>query len=120
METGVDIVKIERLKKYENDEKFLNKYFSKIEVEYILNKTKKLETLAGIFACKEAVLKALGLGIGRGIELKELVINHNDYGRPFVEVDAKIQFYLQNLGCSNISVSITHDGDYAIAYCALS
>lgn len=120
MEVGIDIVKIERLKKHENNEKFLNKYFAKTEIEYISKKTKKVVTLAGLYACKEAVLKALGLGIGRGVELKEIVVNHSNLGKPFIEIDAKIQYYLQNLGCSNIAVSISHDGDYAVAYCVIN
>ena len=117
MQTGVDIVKIDRLKSYENDEKFLNKYFTKTEIEYLSKKHNKLETLAGLYACKEAVLKALGIGISRGLELKEICISHTSLGMPFVEVDAKIMFHLNNIGAKEISVSISHDGEYAIAFC---
>ncbi len=120
METGVDIVKISRFEKYENDEKFLKKYFSSDEIKYILKKVKKVETMAGIFAAKEAVLKAFGIGIGYGMQLKEISINYTKSNKPFIEVDAKIQHYLNNLGCSSISISISHDGDYAVAFCVIN
>lgn len=119
MQNGVDIVQISRFEKlYENDS-FLNKYFSKSECEYIGKKNNKVQTIAGLYAIKEAVLKALGIGIGRGLDLKEIVINHDDNGAPFIEVDAKIQYYLNSKGCSNISVSNSHDGDYAVAFCVI-
>ena len=119
METGVDIVKISRLEKYQNDKKFLKKYFSGVEIDYISKKSNSLETMAGIYAAKEAVLKAFGIGIGAGVQLKELSINHTQTNKPFVEVDAKIQYYLNSLGCSEISISIAHDCDYAIAFCVI-
>ena len=119
METGVDIVKISRLEKYQNDEKFLKKYFSNAEIEYISKKANSLETMAGIYAAKEAVLKAFGIGIGAGIELREVSINHTKLNKPFVEVDAKVQHYLSGLSCAEISISISHDGDYAVAFCVI-
>ncbi len=120
MQTGVDIIKISRFEKLMQDDKFLNKYYSKIETEYINKKSNKIETIAGLYAAKEAVLKALGIGIGRGLDLKEIAINHDDNGAPFVEVDAKMQYYLNAKGCSNISVSISHDGEYAISFCVIN
>ena len=120
MQTGVDIVKIDRFKKIMQDDKFLNKYFSKIETEYINKKSNKNQTVAGLYAAKEAVLKALGIGIGMGLDLKEIVINHDDNGAPFVEIDAKMQYYLNTKGCSNISISISHDREYAISFCVIN
>ncbi len=119
MQTGIDIVKIDRLSKYQNDEKFLNKYFSKAEIEYIKSKQNVLQTLAGLYACKEAVLKAFGIGIGAGLDLKDILINHNKNGMPFVEIDAKFQYYLNCINCKEISVSISHDGEYVIANCVI-
>ena len=119
MQNGIDIVKIDRFEKLLENDSFLNKYFAKIECEYINQKNNKVETVAGLYAAKEAVLKALGIGIGRGLDLKEVVINHDDKGAPFVEIDAKIQYYLNSKGCSSISVSISHDADYAVAFCVI-
>ena len=122
MKTGVDIVEIKRLEKYVDDDKFLKKYFTISEIEYINNKRgeSKLQALAGLYASKEAVLKTFGIGIGRGLELKEICINHDEFGQPFVEVDAKIQHYLNINGCSEIAVSISHEKEYAIAFCVIN
>lgn len=120
MECGVDIAKVERFKKHIEDESFLNKYYSKEEQEYISKKQNKAETLAGIFCAKEALLKALGIGIGGGLDLKDISILHNNFGKPVVDVTAKVFYYLQQKNCNDISISISHDGEYSIAFCVIS
>ena len=64
------------------------------------------EQLAGIFAAKEAVIKALELKVGRWREI-EIVKSKN--GRP------KIKLKRSNRQIINQDISISHDGDYAIA-----
>ena len=120
MQSGVDIVKVSRFEKDAQNEKFLKKYFTSSEVEYLLTKLNKTETLAGLFAAKEAVLKALGLGIGRGIDLIDINILHDIFGAPFVEITPKINFYLMQKNCCNIALSISHDDEYAIAFCVIN
>src|SRR5574344_2487999 len=120
IKNGIDIVKIERLAKYQNSKKFLEKYFSKNEIEYIENRFDKLSSLAGVFAVKEAFLKSLGLGIGAGLKLREVEVEHEKNGEPFIVMTPKIYFYLSNFGCSQVAVSISHDKDYAIAICTIS
>lgn len=120
MQNGVDIVQISRFEKLLQNDSFLKKYFNKIEWEYISQKNNKTETVSGLYAIKEAVLKSLGIGIGNGLDLKEIVINHDVNGAPFVEIDAKMQYYLSLKGCSNISVSTSHDGDYTVAFCVIN
>lgn len=119
MKNGVDITKIDRFNELVNNQSFLNKYFTENEMEYIKNKGNKPETLAGIFSAKEAVLKALGIGILNGLSLIDICISHNQNGAPYVEVDAKINYYMSLQGCSEISISISHDGEYAIAFCVI-
>ena len=120
MNCGVDIAKINRFENPAQNDKFFEKYFTDSEKEYVLKKLNKAETLAGLFCAKEAVLKALGLGVGSGINLKEVAILHSDLGMPYVDVNAKIFYYLQQKNCSEISLSISHDGEYAVAFCVIS
>ena len=120
MESGVDIVKIDRFEKHIDDLKFLNKNFSSAEQEYISKKQNKKETLAGLFCAKEALLKALGLGIGAGLDLRDISILHNEQGRPVVDITAKVFYYLNAKNCNQISISISHDGEYAVAFCVIS
>ena len=118
MECGIDIVEIKGFEKLLETESFLNKYFTAQEIEYINSKTNKAQTVAGLYACKEAVLKAFGIGIGGGIDLKEINILHQN-GRPKVEITAKIDYHLAELACNQLSVSISHDGEYATAICVI-
>lgn len=94
---GTDIVKISRIEKSINSPSFLQKVFTEGEREYC----KKAESFAGIFACKEAYFKAIGTGIL--LPLTDIEILHDDKGKPYIN------------GILNCDVSISHDGDYAIA-----
>lgn len=103
---GCDIVKIDRFSKLVQDEKFLDKYFTTNEKNYIFSKVNPAQTLAGIFAAKEAVLKALKIGIGGGVNLSDIEILHENSGSPYALI-----------GNDKFEVSISHDGDYAMAVC---
>lgn len=65
-----------------------------------------LEHLAGIFAAKEAALKALGMSAGQWLLVH---VTHDSSGAPRLEVD------LSAIQSKELSVSISHDGDYALA-----
>ena len=122
MRTGIDITRTKRFKKFLKNEKFLNKVFTEKEIEHILqNKTEigKLERLAGKFCAKEAILKALGTGIGNGIKLKEIEILSDENLRPkvFLYSNAKQKFAVLKL--NEIDISISHDAGMAIAICVV-
>ena len=79
---GIDVVDIGEI-----DEKKLTRILSPIEKEYLdksTNSDRRREVMAGIFACKEAVFKALECD-SLGLEiLKDIVIDHEQNGRPYV------------------------------------
>lgn len=117
---GCDIVKISRFENLTEKAEFLDKYFTKSEQDYINSKTQKAQTLAGLFAIKEAFLKALKLGIGAGLNLKQIEILHDNNGAPFINYTPEINYYLSKKCFRDVSVSTSHDGDYAFAVCQLS
>ena len=122
MRTGIDITRIKRFKKFLKNEKFLNKVFTEKEIEHILqNKTEigKLERLAGKFCAKEAILKALGTGIGNGIKLKEIEILSDENLRPKVFLYSKAKQKFAVLKLNEIDISISHDAGMAIAICVV-
>lgn len=120
MEVGIDIAKIDRFEKLAEDERFLNKVYSLLEIDYINQKNQnKANTMAGLYCAKEAVLKALGIGINGEISLKEISIVHNDNGKPYIELNDKILSYLNKLNLKEIKISISHDGEYAISECII-
>ena len=101
---GIDIVKIDRFKDLVNNETFMNKNFNENEIKYINN---NIQTLAGLYAAKEAFLKALKKGINN-YSLKDIEIVHDDNKAPSF-------IFHNNFNIDNVSVSISHDGEYAIS-----
>lgn len=101
---GTDIVYIPRFERAmkRNTERFLDKLFLAQELEYSINP----EHLAGIFAAKEAVIKALSLPAGswHKIYIRKTKDNH-----PFVEI---VDDFFKG---ESMDLSISHDKDYAIA-----
>lgn len=114
---GCDIAQISRFNSLVCSDSFLKKYFTKNEIEYIFSKQDKAQTLAGLYACKEAILKALKIGIGGQIRLTSLEILHDKNGAPTLNCTPELNYYLSKINCAHIDISITHDGDYAFAVC---
>lgn len=118
---GTDIVATER---FENKEPhFYEKIFTANEIEYIQKKQYKQNTVAGLFAAKEALLKALGTGIGGGFWLTDVEILHNEQNAPYYSINEKILRYI-NIKTNktlepcniNMQLSISHDLLYASAF----
>lgn len=115
---GTDIVKVERINKIINrTSTFLDGAFTKEEISYFNNKKNNIESIAGTFAAKEAVSKALGTGF-RGFGLKDIEIIRNEYGKPEVKLSDKI-VELFELTDYKIHLSISHSSDDAIAFVVL-
>ena len=108
LSNGIDLVKIDRFEDLKKDDKFMYKIFTEKEIKYIKFRDWNTATIAGIFAAKEACLKALKKGID-ACPLKDIEISH-DNDVPFIIFHNNI-----NKSFSNVSLSISHDGDYAIA-----
>lgn len=120
MLVGIDIVDVNRFDKHIENEKFLNKYFTEYECRYIFTRPNPIETLAGLYASKEAFLKALGVGIGGGINIKDIEINHEDSGRPYIKIiGEKAQKVFDNFNVKNIDLSISHTSTVSTAICIL-
>lgn len=113
---GVDIVEIRRISeaigKHAN---FIDKMFSKNEIEYLKSRNLRAEFVAGRFAAKEAVSKALGTGFS-GFEFKDIEIDRTAAGKPIVVLKGKARLIAQKYGNYKIHVSISHGVDSAIAY----
>ena len=94
---GTDIVNIKRmensLKKY--GFKFKNKIFSKSEITYCEKKKNSSAFYAKRFAAKEALSKALGTGIRKGVNLKNIEISNNIHGKPSILLKGKVANYLR-------------------------
>lgn len=111
---GVDIVKIERFKKSAESPHFLKRVFTDYEQEYLSKKGP--ETMAGLFAAKEAVVKALGTGFA-GFWPCEIEIMHCKSGKPYAVLHGKAKDMLA--GSFTINISISHNETDAIAFAVI-
>lgn len=126
---GIDIVKIKRISEACKNQRFLKKILNEKEIEYVLTKSPlKTEggfsfqdmTVAGLFASKEAILKALMIGMTSGLGFKEITIGHEVSGAPKVMLSKKLEKVLFSLNKTQVFVSIAHDGEYATAIATLN
>lgn len=120
MLVGIDVLDVVRMEKFVQNEHFLEKYFTPYEIEYVSKNYRQTLSLAGIYSAKEAFLKALGIGIGGGINLNDIEINHEDSGKPYLHVlSSKAQIMLKTMNVSNIQISISHADEIATAICII-
>ncbi len=115
--TGIDIVNINRIRKIllERKTQFYKKIFTPKEIEYISKGGDKPETVAGIFAAKEAISKVLGTGIGM-VSWIDIEILHDEKGKPFVSLLNNGEVRKDEIGIETIDLSISHEEDYAMAF----
>tara|TARA_B110000014_G_scaffold259187_1_gene246538 strand:- start:548 stop:940 length:393 start_codon:yes stop_codon:yes gene_type:complete len=93
---GTDIVNIRRIDKAlkKNGKKFKNRIFSKNEIKYCEDKKYPSSYFAKRFAAKEAFSKALGIGIRKGVNLKDIEILNDNFGKPNVLLKGYVSKYL--------------------------
>jgi holo-[acyl-carrier protein] synthase len=115
MKIGTDIIQIERI------EKLIEKYGIKFKQRYLCEKeitmAVKTNTLAGLWASKEAISKALGCGIGNDLSFHDIIIAKNDKGAPYFVLSEDAQ---KRHKIKDSSLSISHDGGFAIAVVAIT
>lgn len=111
---GIDIEEVERFKNL--SDKIINRVYTKSEVEYCNSKANPEMHFAGMWCCKEAVVKCLH---DLKFPVTEVEILHNPDGAPYVNPTAKIQKYLVEKNIKSIQVSISHTRTYATAIAML-
>jgi holo-[acyl-carrier protein] synthase len=115
---GCDIIEVDRIKARFNKQKSLmNMIFTESEISYIMQFKEPHERIAGFFSAKESVAKALGTGISNNVNWKDIVIEHNTEGKPFVKL---INRLYSEYNIASIEISISHCQTHAIAYCYIS
>jgi len=114
MRIGTDIVQIDRISTScdKFGERFIERFLSKSEILL----AKKAESLAGFWAAKEAIAKALGCGIGEELSFHDIIIKKDSRGRPYFELSREAQSKHRII---QGSLSISHDGGFAIAVVVL-
>ncbi len=128
--TGIDLVETKRIKTLYEKKNFKKYFLTDSEIEMINNDAGKdaetgdkiipYNTIAGLFACKEAVAKALGVGFSLGWRYNEIEIKSGEIGAPYVVLHGKMKERFEFLKGKEISVSISHDSGFAVAVCVIN
>ena len=112
---GNDIIEIERIKKALMREGFIRKICTEKEIENLQKRGNREESYAGVFSAKEAIAKAIGIGV-RFYSLTDMEILNDDLGKPFVLISEKLDKIIkEKFGTYRIELSISHSKDYATA-----
>ena len=104
---GLDLCEISRMQALLDEGHSLRRMFTEAEQTYIRSKgAAAAQTMAGLFAAKEAILKALGTGMT--IPMTDIIITHTELGQPVVTLHGKAA----EMG-GTVMISITHEGGMA-------
>lgn len=112
---GIDIIEMDRVKRaVERHRGFVDRLFSREETDYFTRKGMAVSSIAGSFAAKEAVVKAMGTGF-TAFGWKDVIILRDSLGKPEVELRGGARRLCEDKGIERILVSISHGRDYAVA-----
>jgi holo-[acyl-carrier protein] synthase len=112
---GIDVVHVYRLKRWEKIPGLFQRFFHDDELRVALPKGEAgILSLAARFAAKEAFGKALGTGL-HGFSLKEISVMNDELGKPHFHLHGRAQESLEQLGGTNVFVSLSHERDNALA-----
>ncbi|MDR1948600.1 MAG: holo-ACP synthase [Spirochaetaceae bacterium] len=115
---GVDVVGIRRFTRWLAVPGLAERYFDPRELAAARSGGHTAFSLAARFAAKEAFGKALGIGL-RGIALKDIMVVNREKGAPELVVAGTARAALQKNGANRIFISLSHEGDTAIAMVVL-
>ncbi len=111
---GVDLISIARIERFL--ERFGDKALERFLTEEEIANVKRVESIAGLWAAKEAIAKALGCGIGSELGFHDIVISKTSKGAPTFRLTPQKEEYFK---IQDRSLSISHDGGFAIAVAAI-
>jgi len=115
--TGVDLCEVRRIKaameRY--GDRFTQRVYTEGEIAYCNRKANRYERYAARFAAKEAAMKAIGTGMRGGVRWRDFEVTNLRSGRPTMAFHGKAAEYAKRLGVANVSLSMTHTAEQAMA-----
>jgi holo-[acyl-carrier protein] synthase len=117
MQIGIDLVEVPRIAKALNrgNKGFLKTVYTPAEVDYIQQAHASDTRAAGMWAAKEAVVKAFGIGFSEGISFHDVEVRHAPTGQPYAVLAGKLRSWALGRSLQVLSTSISHTDRYAIA-----
>lgn len=116
---GVDIIELDRVRKAVEREAFIQKVYTAAEIDYCQSRGRSsVQSFAGRFAAKEAILKAFGTGLRNG-SMQDIEIVNDELGCPKVRLSGWFEGFAREKAVKKIWVSISHSKDSAVAQCVI-
>src|SRR4051812_47324704 len=115
--TGIDIAEVPRVAQAIErfGQRFLRRVFTEGEIRYCDSKANRIERYAARFAAKEAGMKALGTGWSHGVRWRDIEVLRQPGSRPTIRFHGRAAEVATRLGAQNVSLSLTHTTEQAIA-----
>ena len=123
LSAGVDIVELDRIERAV--ERYGVRFLARIYTpEEVTRYRDRLPELAARFAAKEAISKALGVGLNHisahGIGWQDVEVLPDALGKPIVRLSGRAQALAREQGLHQWSISLSHSRDYAVAFVVAS
>ena len=113
---GIDLVDIERFRRsLERTPSMRTRLFTDIELAYVAPKADPVPSLAARFAAREAVMKALGVGLG-SFSFHDVWVERAESGRPSLAFAGRAAELAAEAGVATWHLSLTHSDLMAAAY----
>lgn len=114
---GLDIAEIDRIEQVfmRRGSAILHRLYTPREVAYCERHKNKFERYAARFAAKEAAMKALGTGWRHGVRWRDIEVINAPSGKPTLRLEGVARQIADKLRVRNISLTITHSGNLAVA-----
>jgi holo-[acyl-carrier protein] synthase len=114
---GIDLVDFPRIEQMieRHGPRFVDRVFTAAEQAYARSHRNTVETYAGRFAAKEAILKLVGTGWRGKIAWTDIEVTNNEAGQPRVTLSGEVKEIAGRMRIEQISLSITHTANFAIA-----
>ncbi len=115
---GTDIIECLRIAQMieRHGELFISRVYTQHEIQYCQSRKLATQHFAGRWAAKEAILKALGTGWRRGISWRDIEVHNDPGGKPVVALRGGARDVVEQLGITQMLVSISHCRSHATAY----
>lgn len=119
---GTDILKVQRIDDVVDrlGDRFVQRILTPAEQDEYAASPQANRLLAKRFAAKEAVAKALGTGIGRGVSWQDIAVGHDDHGAPRVTLSGGALEVATARGGCRIELSLADEAEYVVAFAVLA
>ena len=113
---GIDLIEISRISKSIKNKNFIDRIYSKSEIQQARFLKNKSSFFAKRFAAKEAFSKAIGTGITEGISFKEISVVNNIKGKPTIKLSGKTKsVLLKKIKKARVHLSLSDEKNHAVA-----